>query len=160
MTIEDSDYAAGLEATLRATRDGAVVAGRMPRLGCAVGFDDFRPITLREIARDAIDFTRSRWNRPTYGAPNARVINAVEDLGDAPENDGDPVSIREVLFNLIVDAVDALPDGGTLTVRTRRRLGSTAILEVADNGVGIPARVVAHNFTPFFCLREVPKVAG
>ena len=151
-TATDDEVTSNLEAIRRAARDGAVIAGRMRQFGRAVDFDDFRPLDLRDVARDAINITRPRWHR-TGDGPDGRPIQMVAELEDVPEIDGDPVSIREALVNLIFNAVDALADGGRVTIRTRSGPNATAVIEVADNGTGIQASAIAHIFTPFFTTK-------
>jgi two-component system NtrC family sensor kinase len=68
---------------------------------------------------------------------------------DLPMVIGAADQLRQVFLNLIMNAIDAMPDGGTLTVRTVA--GPTvAVAEVQDNGVGIPADIRARLFEPFF----------
>ena len=152
-SVTDTELAANLEAIRRAARDGAVIAGRMRRFGHAVEFDEFRPIDVRDVVRDAVEFTRPRWQGTAVEVVRSPSIQVVTDLGDVSEIDGDPVSIREALVNLIFNAVDALPDGGTVTVRTRPGPGPSTVIDVADDGTGIPAAAVAHVFAPFFTTK-------
>jgi len=57
--------------------------------------------------------------------------------------------LRQVFLNLVLNAIDAMPDGGTLTVRTTS--GPTvALVEIQDTGIGIPDDIRAHLFEPFF----------
>lgn len=57
--------------------------------------------------------------------------------------------LRQVFINLVLNAIEAMPEGGTLTVRTEA--GSTvALVEIQDTGVGIPDDIRAHLFEPFF----------
>ncbi|MGE3274982.1 MAG: PAS domain S-box protein [Vicinamibacterales bacterium] len=86
----------------------------------------------------------------------------------------DPAQLAQVLMNLVVNASDAMPDGGTLTLRTlvervdepeaARRPGAQAgeyvVLAVADTGCGMDASVLAHLFEPFFTTKEVGKGTG
>lgn len=57
--------------------------------------------------------------------------------------------LRQVFLNLVLNAIEAMPEGGTLTVRTKA--GPTvAVVEVQDTGIGIPDDIRAHLFEPFF----------
>jgi len=111
------------------------------------------------------------------------VITAVEDLlrrtigehvelvtslaGDLWPVLADPGQLEQVLVNLAVNARDAMPDGGTLTIDTsnitvdedsiaggsRARQGRNVRLRVSDNGTGMPAHVAQHVFEPFFTTK-------
>jgi PAS domain S-box-containing protein len=73
---------------------------------------------------------------------------------------GDAVGLRRLLLNLVLNAGDAVADeGGTVTVRVERTAGR-AVLEVADDGPGIPPEVREHLFEPFFTLRRRGRGAG
>src|SRR5439155_1503265 len=67
---------------------------------------------------------------------------------------GDPVELREALTNLILNAVDAMPDGGALTLSTMP-VGDEVELTVSDSGVGMPDIVRQRIFDPFFTTKGV-----
>jgi signal transduction histidine kinase len=67
--------------------------------------------------------------------------------------------LNQVWTNLLDNAIDALGDHGTITVRTRRE-GECAIVDIADDGPGIPADIVSHVFDPFFTTKEVGRGTG
>ncbi|HET8734763.1 MAG TPA: ATP-binding protein, partial [Anaeromyxobacteraceae bacterium] len=79
-----------------------------------------------------------------------------EDLGPASI---DPSLVRHVLGNFISNAVDAMPGGGSLTVRARRA-GDQLALSVADTGGGIGPEARKHIFEPFFTTKESGKGTG
>ena len=68
---------------------------------------------------------------------------------DLPPVDGNGDQLRQVFLNLVLNAIDAMPDGGTLTVRTIAAL-TLAIIEIQDTGIGIPDDLRAHLFEPFW----------
>jgi PAS domain S-box-containing protein len=72
---------------------------------------------------------------------------------------GDPASLSHALMNLCVNAVDAMPEPGTLLIRTRRE-GATAVLEVADTGLGMPREVLEKAMDPFFTTKPQGKGTG
>jgi len=75
----------------------------------------------------------------------------------------DPGQLEQVLVNLVVNARDAMPAGGRLTVSTRLRngeAGSAVQLVVGDTGVGMTEEVRAHLFEPFFTTKERGKGTG
>ncbi len=103
---------------------------------------------------------------------NIEFINILDDsLGNI---EIDPGQIEQVLINLAVNARDAMPEGGKLTIETRNvfldeqfskthhplKPGSYVMLAVRDNGVGIPYEIQAHIFEPFFTTKEKGKGTG
>jgi PAS domain S-box-containing protein len=85
----------------------------------------------------------------------------------------DPGQLEQVLMNLAVNSSDAMPEGGTLTIRTRNvtlasgevggvpmRAGAYVLLEVSDTGHGMDADTLAHAFEPFFTTKERGKGTG
>jgi signal transduction histidine kinase len=86
----------------------------------------------------------------------------------------DPGQIEQVLMNLVVNSRDAMPNGGTITVRTsniridedeaQQRVpmlpGEYVLLSVSDTGMGMSAEIKAHIFEPFFTTKEVGKGTG
>ena len=73
----------------------------------------------------------------------------------------DSGQIRQVVLALVVNAVEAMPDGGVLEVSTEIAPdGQTVCLRVLDTGVGIPAEVLPHIFDPFFTTKETQQSTG
>ncbi len=77
-----------------------------------------------------------------------------------PEIEADPGQMHEVVTNLVSNAVEAMPGGGKLTVRTRPGPNGMITLEVTDTGMGISAEDQAKLFVPFFTTKPVGKGTG
>jgi signal transduction histidine kinase len=69
-----------------------------------------------------------------------------------PKVSADPEQMTRVLRNLILNAIDAMPQGGTLTVRTQARDGGVR-LEVADTGQGLTPEECERLFTPYYTTK-------
>ena len=79
--------------------------------------------------------------------------------GDVPDFPGDESQIRQVIMNLVVNAIHAMPAGGHLTLTTLCR-GGEILLSVRDSGPGIPANIREKIFLPFFTTRDVDQGTG
>jgi len=88
-----------------------------------------------------------------YEAHTARVTLALELAGDLPRIPAVPVRLTQAFLNLSLNAIQAMPDGGTLTIRSRREEGGVAI-EFEDTGVGIPGGIRDKIFNFHFTTRE------
>ncbi len=77
----------------------------------------------------------------------------------APPITADPAQLYQVLVNLAVNAVQAMPEGGTLKVATAAA-GGSAVLTVEDTGVGMTQEVLSRIFTPFFTTKDVHEGTG
>jgi PAS domain S-box-containing protein len=88
------------------------------------------------------------------------TIDIVTEIADAPLHaQGDAGQMQQVLLNLAINARDAMPDGGTLTLRAGRALHEV-FLEVEDNGAGIEAEARLHLFEPFFTTKGPANGTG
>jgi two-component system sensor histidine kinase HydH len=129
---------------------------------------------LNRIVGDLLDFAR---HSPPLLAPDRleQVVDeavsvalaqtppgleVVRTLGAAlPEVALDAGQIRQAVLNLVVNAVQAMPHGGRLTIRTLLE-GSTALVEVEDTGPGIPDEITARVFEPFFTTKATGTGLG
>ncbi len=149
-----------LETTQRAIEDVAHTVARMrefyrqPQAQIALG-----PVHLNVLAGQVIDLTRARWS----DMPQQRGIVVqlrVELDPDLPAIAGIESEIREALTNLVFNAVDAMPEGGVLTLRTKvpeRPSGTTrsqqVCVEVDDTGIGMDPETRRRCLEPFFTTK-------
>jgi len=113
-----------------------------------------QPVQLNEIVRNVVELTRARW----HDMPQQRgaVVTLDIDLASGlPAVLGSEPELREALINLVFNAVDAMPSGGTLTLRTRRptAAGQPVLLEVTDTGVGMDELTRRRCLEPFFTTK-------
>jgi len=85
-----------------------------------------------------------------------RIVEVVKELDpDLPPINADPMQLQQVFLNIVMNAFDAMPDGGRLTVRTRRDLSGQGVrIEVADTGKGIDEQTKVYLFRPFFTTKH------
>jgi signal transduction histidine kinase len=146
----------GLSTIEQAVRDGVETVGRIRRFARREG--DRRPelVDLREVVRQAIEIVRPRWSQSDLrGAP----ILVRQQLGSVPAIKARSAELREALINLVLNAVDAMPQGGSITLETRHE-GGWVLLSVSDTGMGIPEDVRRRIFEPFFTTKETGTGLG
>jgi signal transduction histidine kinase len=132
-----------------AGRDGAHVVSRLRDFYRPRGAADlFEPLDLKEIVVQSIAQAKPR----CATRENGREIRFETDLCDSANVSGIGAELREVLTNLIFNAVDAMPVAGVITLRTRRQ-GSDVIAEVSDTGDGMTAEVRERCLEPFFSTK-------
>jgi signal transduction histidine kinase len=125
-----------------------------------------RPLNLNELIGEM-----GRLLQPIIGSDIELITRPAKDLGWVK---ADPGQIEQVLMNLVLNARDAMPDGGTLIIETQNAVLDRAyaqgqqhvteepyvLLAVSDTGVGMDAEVQARAFEPFFTTKAVGKGTG
>lgn len=107
-------------------------------------------VHLEGLIRDVAQLTAPQW-RDASQAAGGPISLQLETSGETTI-EGWPISLREALTNLIFNAVDALPGGGTIRIAARR-VADEVVLEVTDSGVGMSAEVQERIFEPFFTTK-------
>ncbi|MBI4313123.1 MAG: HAMP domain-containing protein [Chloroflexi bacterium] len=109
--------------------------------------DEMGPVNLNEVVKQTVVLTETRWRSQR----EAQIAVATE-LGNIPAVKGSESELREALTNLILNAVDAMPGGGTITLRTGAEDGHVHV-QVADTGVGMTEEVRRRCLEPFFTTK-------
>ncbi len=144
-----------LEAVRRAAQDGADTVRRIQEFTRTRRTRAFERVDLGAIAREVVELTRPRWELEGQSR-GARYEFSVEGL--APPVAGRPEELREVLTNLLTNAVDAMPQGGRCGV-TLDAEGDWAVVSVRDTGVGMEEDTRRRVFEPFFTSKG-PRGTG
>ena len=110
-------------------------------------------VSVDDLARTVVDLVRRTFDRQ---------IEILLDAGSAPAwVDGDPAQIEQLLMNLLVNARDAMPDGGRVAVRVD--VAGTppwVTIEVEDSGPGIPVELRSRVFEPYFTTKNSAERPG
>lgn len=112
--------------------------------------DVFTRVDLNEIIEQAVPLTQPKWKAQALA--DGRTISVELDLAKLPSISGNAAELREVATNLIFNAVDAMPAGGTITLRSSAEDGH-AVLEVSDTGAGMSDEVRSRCLEPFFSTK-------
>jgi signal transduction histidine kinase/CheY-like chemotaxis protein len=107
-------------------------------------------VDLNKIAAATISLTRPRW----FDMPRRHglVVNVVEDFAPSAIVHGNAAELRDALTNLLFNAVDAMPGGGQIVLRTREA-GAEIVVEVQDAGQGMTDEVREQCLEPFFSTK-------
>src|SRR5207237_123857 len=154
--LEDERIRRPLTIIEKAAKDGAEGVRRLQQLPRTHQVGRAQPLSLDDVARDVLGLTRGHWQD---GARARGVSIEVEDrLAGETTVQGDAAALREAVINLVLNAVDAMPKGGRLTLETRVE-GDRAVLVVADTGIGMSETVRLKAHEPFFTTKGV-KATG
>lgn len=110
------------------------------------------PVNLNNVILEAIDLFKHHFEKE--GIELSCVL-----CPELPVLAADAGQLTQVLVNLVVNAVQAMPEGGRLVVRTREQDGHV-VCTVEDTGVGMTAEVLDRLFVPFFTTKEVNRGTG
>jgi PAS domain S-box-containing protein len=108
-------------------------------------------VQINDIIPQAIDLTKPKWK--DIAEKNGTKIDITTNLKpNLPMINASETQIREALINLIINSIDAMPEGGTITVRTKE-LDNNVYLEVDDNGTGMDEETLGKCLDPYFTTK-------
>src|SRR6266545_4432407 len=99
----------------------------------------FGPVGLPSVIAEALDMTAPRWRDEAQR--RGIVITVTQDMEALPPVECNAFELRDALVRLIQNAVDAMPQGGTLAIRAASEASGWVVVEVRDTGVGMPPEV-------------------
>ncbi len=114
----------------------------------------FVPIDVNEIIDGAIGFAKTMIKDEAEAKGVQIEVRTIKE--EVPRVMGNPSELREVILNLLINSIDAMPEGGTVTLRTGQENGYVSI-EVSDNGIGMPESIRQRIFDPFFTTKGVQR---
>ena len=148
-----------LEIVQRATSDVAQTVARMGEFYRQREAQlELTEVDVNEVLRQVLDLTRARWSDMAQQR-GAVIETRIDSSRDKPVVMSIESELREALVNLVLNATDAMPEGGTLTLRTGYRIGEgkgaarRAYIEVCDTGVGMDEATRRLCLEPFFTTK-------
>ncbi len=156
-SVTDKELQQNLQIIEKAALDGAETVRHLQQFSRQETSSPPLPMQLNNLITEALEMTRPRWKD---GAQQQGIqITPVLELSELPLTMGHPIEIKEVLIALILNALDAMPQGGKLSFRTWQD-HSTLYCSVSDTGLGIPPQILNRIFEPFFTTKEIGKGTG
>ncbi|HEX2270121.1 MAG TPA: response regulator, partial [Pyrinomonadaceae bacterium] len=140
----------GLDIIIRTAEDGAKTVKRIQDFARQRRDHDFELVSIDQILLDASEITRPRWKNCAE-ASNIHITLDLQ-IGSNAMVMGDDSELREVLVNMVFNAIDAMPEGGTLTLSTSAD-DQVVTIKVVDTGVGMYPEVRSRIFDPFFTTK-------
>jgi PAS domain S-box-containing protein len=148
MRSHDESTLKSLRVIDEAVEDGSKTLRRILEFARRDTLHEFGPVELDELVTSSIEIARPKWQRRTeHDAIEVRI-----ECNGPVYVKGDGAELREVVLNLIFNAVDAMTNGGIMEVGTRAEIESGCFW-VADTGCGMAPEVVARIFEPFYTTK-------
>ena len=145
----DDPSTKSLKVITNAVEEGAKTLRRILEFARRDSVQEFAPVELSELIVSSIEVARPKWqSKLAHGGEIKVQVNnrgQIYVLAEVAE-------LREVVLNLIFNAVDAMPNGGTMEIGTRAELDSGCFW-VADSGCGMAPETVSRIFEPFYTTK-------
>ncbi len=144
----DEASAKSLAVITNAVEDGTKTLRRILEFARRDSASEFVPVELGYLLSSSIDIARPKWQSKSSG----RKIEVRLEETEPVYVMGEQAELREVVLNLMFNAVDAMPEGGTMEIGVRAEIESGCFW-VADTGRGMEPEVVSRIFEPFFTTK-------
>jgi signal transduction histidine kinase/ActR/RegA family two-component response regulator/HAMP domain-containing protein len=148
--LSSEDLLTSLAVIERAAQDGRETGRRLRQFGHVAQGSMSEAVELPAVVRDAVEFTRPRWQNEAQAAGIAVDVHVDAEPGTWVA--GRASELREVFTNLILNSLDALPAGGTVEV-TVRADATHVVAAVTDDGTGMDEETEQRLFEPFFTTK-------
>jgi signal transduction histidine kinase/CheY-like chemotaxis protein len=149
-TTDPEKVKRGLDIIIKTAEDGAKTVKRIQDFARQRRDHNFELVSVDQILMDASEITRPRW-KTCAEASNIHITLNLQ-IGSNAMVMGDDSELREVLVNMVFNAIDAMPEGGTLSLITRT-VDESVIIKIVDSGVGMYPEVRSRIFDPFFTTK-------
>ncbi|MBA2849456.1 response regulator [Thermosulfuriphilus ammonigenes] len=133
-----------------ALKDGMAIVERLRGFGKKQEHLSRQLVDINELIRDAVAMTRPKWRHESLKKGHPIEIDLA--LSPLPRVMVNPSDIREVLVNLIFNAVEAMPQGGKITISSAKE-ADRVIVQVQDTGIGMDEETKSRIFDPFFTTK-------
>ena len=140
----------GLNLIAQAASDGATIVRRLQQLARGTGSSEVTALDLNTLVQEVVETTQPVWCE--HARHEGRPVEVRLELMPLPQIVGRGAELREVLTNLLLNAIEAMPQGGQLTLRSWTEREEVCVA-VSDTGVGMTPEVQRRLFDPFFTTK-------
>jgi len=148
--MKDASQHRQVEAMEKAATDASEIVHRLRQFGRPSSDEGFANVEVGGLVDEVVEMTRPRWNE--WAKLRGIDVKVTKQLSQVPHVYGCPSELRQVLVNLILNSIDALPGGGEIVLQAARA-GKFVLISVRDNGAGITEEVKTRVFEPFFTTK-------
>lgn len=149
-TIEDEKIRDTLKIIEKVAKDGAQTVRRLQEFTRKRDNQELFKVNLNSVVKDAIEITKPKWKDDTQRKEIS--IDFTLDLGEIPPVLGNESELRESIINIILNSIEAMPNGGKICIRTFVQKKNVYV-EISDTGVGMKEEVRKRIFEPFFTTK-------
>jgi PAS domain S-box-containing protein len=114
---------------------------------------EFRPVDLNGLVSETVSLVESQLRLQDIKVNQRLAADLLPVMADQSQ-------LKQALLNLLLNAIEAMPTGGTLTLGTRNTRNREVEIQIADTGVGIPKASVAYIFEPFYTTKKTGSSVG
>jgi PAS domain S-box-containing protein len=152
-SVTDERQRRSLEVIETATQDAAEIVRRIQTFARRAPSAQFAQVSLSRLVTDAVQLTRTSWEDDAHVHGLRYDVSFINEVVGSDLIEANATEVREVLVNLIFNALDAMPAGGRIELREAKRDGEWFVVEVRDTGEGIPPEFHDRIFEPFFTTK-------
>ncbi|MGR3301700.1 MAG: response regulator [Candidatus Scalindua sp.] len=150
---DDKESADRLSIIRKAAGDGAEIVRRMRKfMVLEKDVSGFIPVNIKDVIEQSVDFTMPRWKNMARAGGIKYDID-MKGVNEVLTISGNPSELREVLINIINNALDAMPEGGTILFCTWSN-DKNVYVSISDTGAGMTEEVKKKIFDPFFTTKR------
>jgi CheY-like chemotaxis protein len=149
-TVQDEELKETLKTIEKVARDSAQTVRRLQDFTRKRAHQELFKVDANAIIKDSIEITRPKWKDEVQS--RGIRIEIVSNLEKIPPVSGNASELREVITNLIFNAIEAMPEGGKIEIRTFQKR-KKVFIQISDTGIGIAEEVRKKIFEPFFTTK-------
>ena len=149
-TVEDEEAKESLRVIEKVAKDSAQTVRRLQDFTRKRVHHELIKVDINSIIKDSIEITKPKWKDEVQS--RGIRVEVVSNLEDVPLVSGNASELREVITNLIFNAIEAMPQGGKIEVRTFKK-GKEVFVQISDTGIGIAEEARKKIFEPFFTTK-------
>jgi PAS domain S-box-containing protein len=149
-TVEDEEAKESLRVIEKVAKDSAQTVRRLQDFTRKRVHHELIKVDINSIIKDSIEITKPKWKDEVQS--RGIRVEVVSNLEDVPLVSGNASELREVITNLIFNAIEAMPQGGKIQVHTFKK-GKEVFIQISDTGIGIAEEARKKIFEPFFTTK-------